>query len=249
MRRSNVRGSGRGNRPLPSFKRRPFVATIAALVVGAAVVATAAAGHPVLRPGESRPAELQQYTLTVPTEREVPTSEIVLKVPTGITFFLVEEVPGWERRIVKRNGLVDEVHWTGGEIPPDSYAVFHFIARNPVQEGDLVWRVLQQYAGGEVVRWIGESGTETPAARTVISETAVPIDVLDVVSGGGGPSGGQTPGTDGEGAVDENSGGDTRDGLTLGVAIGGAVAGVLALAFALAAWRRSRSAGRRTSPA
>jgi uncharacterized protein YcnI len=219
----------------PFGRRRRAVVTATLLLVMAAVGAPAAFGHAVIKPGASRPADLQQYTLTVPTERDSPTSEIELKVPASITFFLVEQTPGWETQIVRRNERIDEVHWTG-EIPPDQYAVFRFIARNPVQEGELVWPVVQRYESGEVARWIGGPDSSEPASRTTISESAVPDDVVNVTGDGQSAA----PTTEGAG---ETSSGGGRDGLTLAIAVLAAVGSLAAIAVSLMAWRGIRSAG------
>jgi uncharacterized protein YcnI len=212
---------------------------VGAVLLGAAVVAPSAGAHAVVLPGASRPADFQQYTLTVPTERDVPTVEVDLKVPDGITFLLVQNVAGWKTKVIKRNDRIDEIRWTGNEIPVDFFATFKLIARNPVQEGALVWPVVQRYKNGEVVRWIGPAQSDQPAARTTISEKAVPVDTLDVVSGrtstatATAPS---TPATTTEPKAADDGG---RDGLTLAIAIVAAVAAVFALGVALLPRRRT----------
>jgi uncharacterized protein YcnI len=216
--------------PVPSntHDRRGALGVLLACLALAAVVAPAASGHTVIRPAASRPADLQQYTLTVPTEREVATVEIDMKVPEGISFFLVQQAPGWTTEVVRRNERIDEVRWTGSEIPPDHYATFRFIARNPIQEGEISWPIVQRYEGGETVRWIGGPDTDTPAARTNITESAVPEDVVDIVSGS--TSSGEPTPTD---EADDSGSGGSRDGLTLGLAVAALVAGLAALGVSL----------------
>ena len=223
--------------PVPSTRRSALglsLRALLALVAFAAILPSAASGHAIVRPAASRPADLQLYTVTVPTEREVPTVQIDLKIPEGISFLLVQEAPGWKTDVVKKDGRIDEIRWSGAEIAPEHFASFRFIARNPVTEGDIDWRIVQRYAGGEAVRWIGGPDSESPASRTSISESAVPVDVLDIVSGrtAATPSGA----SDGGGSSDD--GGST---LALVVAIGGAVAALAALGLALVALRRSSS--------
>ena len=57
------------------------------------------------------------------------------------------------------------IRWTGSA-PPDQFAEFRLIARNPILEGELVWRITQTYANGETVRWIGPPGSDYPASIT-----------------------------------------------------------------------------------
>jgi uncharacterized protein YcnI len=223
--------------PALSTGRRRTLVAAAVASVSAGVLAPLASGHAIVRPGESRPAEFQEYTVTVPTERDVPTLEVDLKVPEGITFLLVEEAPGWAAKVIKRNDRIDEIHWTGGRIPVDQFATFRLIARNPVAEGELAWRIVQRYQGGEVVRWIGGPDSDTPASRTSVTESAVPVDVVNVQSGN--RTSRQAAAASGAAA---SAGG--RDALTLAIAAAGAAAAVLALALAILTWRRGRSPAR-----
>ena len=84
----------------------------------------------------SRPADLQLYTVVVPTEDDAPTTEVALKVPEGIDFLLVKETPGWEVKIERANDRIDVIRWLGSS-PPDQFAEFRLIARNPILEGLL----------------------------------------------------------------------------------------------------------------
>ena len=70
----------------------------------------------------------------------------------------------------------------GNRIPPDQYDSFQFIARNPVREGELEWKVIQRYTDA-TDRWIGPPDSENPAARTTISETATPVDAINTEEG------------------------------------------------------------------
>jgi uncharacterized protein YcnI len=202
------------------------MAALAALVV-AGIAAPVASGHAVVRPGASRPADLQQYTLTVPTEREVATIGVDLKVPEGISFFLVQQAPGWTTEVVRRNERIDEVRWSGSEIPPDHYATFRFIARNPIEEGPMSWRIVQRYEGGETVRWIGDADSETPAATTTIAESAVPEDVVDVQ---GGSTTTETPASPDDSSSEDDS--SSRESVALGVAIVALVTAMAAVGIA-----------------
>ncbi|HTZ05109.1 MAG TPA: DUF1775 domain-containing protein [Gaiellaceae bacterium] len=159
------------------------LAVLAAAVLVSAWAAASAAAHAVMQPSASRPADLQRYTLTVPNERGVPTVAVRVTVPDGIEFFLVENHPGWTTHVERRNGRVVSVGFEGGSIPVGGYDTFRFIAKNPVREGTIAWDVAQVYKGGEIVDWTGPPGSDTPASRTEIRESAVPVDTVDVVSG------------------------------------------------------------------
>jgi uncharacterized protein YcnI len=134
-------------------------------------------------PFASRPADLQLYTVIVPTETDSATTEVALKVPEGIDFLLVRGTPGWTVKVERKNDRIDVVRWTGSA-PPDQYAEFRVIARNPILEGDLSWKIVQTYADGETARWIGPPGSDSPASVTRLSETAEPVDVATGLNGG-----------------------------------------------------------------
>jgi uncharacterized protein YcnI len=202
------------------------LALLAVLVAAAGVITPAAAGHSIVLPFSSRPADLQLYTVVVPTETDSATEEVALKVPEGIDFLLVKDSPGWEVEIEKKNDRIDVIRWTGSA-PPNQFAEFRLIARNPIVEGDLAWRITQTYADGETVRWIGPPDSDFPASVTVISETAQPVDVATGLNGGEAATG-TTDGTTTAEPADESSS-DTvaRVGAAVALLLGGAAIGGL----------------------
>lgn len=157
------------------MRRAVLIAAVAGLMP-----ASAAHGHAVVQPSAARPADPQVYRVTVPNEMESPTTEVRLRMPAGIDFILVESPPpGWKGEVV-REGKTAEIRWTGGEILPEQYATFRFLVRNPVEEGEITWPIVQRYADGSVQRWIGPPDSDEPASRTAISEQATPQDIVAV---------------------------------------------------------------------
>jgi uncharacterized protein YcnI len=152
----------------------------AAVAAGVAVLATAApaSAHVTLQPAASRPAELQRYTVYVPTERKAATTGVRVRVPAGVDFALVEPVPGWTATVVRQGDRIAELRWSGGRVAPDQYAELHFIARNPVRAGTVTWPALQTYADGKVARWIGSPDSDEPAPRVGVSESAPVVDAV-----------------------------------------------------------------------
>jgi uncharacterized protein YcnI len=214
-------------------RRRKLARSVALLAAGALAVPAAAGAHAVITPGASRPAELQRYTLVVPTEREVPTKSVAVKVPSGIDFLLVEVTPGWKAKLQKRGGKPDVVRFTGGSIPPDGFATFHLIARNPVEQGTLLWKVNQTYADGQSVLWAGPPSSDTAGPRTSITERAVPTDVVDVESGRPAASASPTRAPSAQAAATTTTASSTRPNIALGVAAGALVLALLALVAAI----------------
>jgi uncharacterized protein YcnI len=211
------------------------VAVVAALVCA---FAPSAHGHAVVQPPASRPAEQQVYTLTVPSERSSDVVSVSMQVPAAVESLIVRKTPGWRVSLQREGDRVSVVRWSGNRIPPSQYDSFQFIARNPVREGTLEWKVIQRYTDA-TDRWIGPPDSESPAARTTITESATPVDAINTEEGtpttetpaaGTGQAAADAGGNDGDG------GGDT---LALVLAIGALVVSLSALALSL----RRRRAG------
>jgi uncharacterized protein YcnI len=223
----------------PSLLRR--LSCVGAAAVTILVVAASASAHAVVRPSASRPAELQLYTLVVPTERDVPTVEVDLKVPDGIDFLLVDKAAGWSTRLVRIGDRIDQVQWKGASVPPKFYATFTFIARNPLLASSLSWKIIQRYSDGKAVRWIGQPESDAPAATTTITEKAVPVDVVAGLNGGPQSSATYDPAANATAAPSTQGGGE-RDGLTLALAIAACVIATVALVGWLSTLRRRSDA-------
>ena len=149
----------------------------------------------------------------------------------------MRKAPGWNVRLQKQGDRVAVVRWTGNRIPPNQYDSFQFIARNPVKEGTLVWKVIQQYTDA-TDRWIGPPDSESPAAQTTITESATPVDAINTESGApaSGEAGAEAPRRPrpaAGGGEDEDS-----DALPLILGIAALVAGLGALGLTLAGRRR-----------
>ena len=100
--------------------------------------------------------------------------------------------------------------------------------RRPPKPGTIAWKALQTYEGGEVVRWIGEEGSEYPAAFTEVSASAAKANA-------GGESGeAAEPEASAVAPVTAVASEDNgRDGLTLGLAVGALLLGLVAVALAM----------------
>ena len=209
------------------------------VVVAAGALAPAAASHSIVLPFSSRPADLQLYTVVVPTESDSPTTEVALKVPDGIDFLLVKESPGWQVKTERRDDRIDVIRWTGSA-PLDSFAEFGLIARNPILEGPISWKITQTYGNGEVVRWIGPPASEFPASVTHISETAEPVDVASGLNGGDVPGSGGAASESEASSETASAASDSSDTVARAGAAAALLIGLGALGATLLARRRAR---------
>ena len=145
----------------------------AAVGVGAMLaVAAPAHAHVVVSPEEVTAGEYETLTVSVPTEKEIPTTEIRVEVPEGFLLSGVQPVPGWEHAFEEDRGVVTAVTFSGGEIRPREFQQFLVQAQAPEEPGGYPWKAAQTYEDGSVVEWTGAPDSEEPAS------------VVEVVSGG-----------------------------------------------------------------
>ena len=150
---------------------------IAAAATGVLALAPAAFGHAIVSPPIAKAKVLQQFTLSVPTEKEgATTTRVELTVPDGFAIDSFEPAPGWARSGIGLSGsTIRSVTWSGGNVPTDEDAVFRFNASIP-KSGTVIFRVRQTYSSGKVVDWTGTESSDTPAPL---------VDGVSSLGGGG----------------------------------------------------------------
>jgi uncharacterized protein YcnI len=154
------------------MKRLSFVVS-GVLGVGAMLAVSAPAwAHVVVSPEEVTAGDYETLTVSVPTEKEIPTTEIRVEVPEGFLLSGVQPVPGWEHTFEEDGGVVTAVTFSGGEIRPREFQQFLVQAQAPEERGEYPWKAFQTYKDGSVVEWTGAPDSEEPAS------------VVEVVSGG-----------------------------------------------------------------
>ncbi|MBC1496994.1 DUF1775 domain-containing protein [Listeria welshimeri] len=136
------------------------------------VIPFQASAHVSVSPNESTVKSWETYTMKVPSEKEMSSKKIVLKIAKGVSFESYEPVPGWTTTVDKKNGTVT---WQteGNGIEKGQFQRFSFIAKNPSEEGDVAWNAYQYYEDGSIVEWVGAEDSETPHATTkILKESA-----------------------------------------------------------------------------
>ena len=152
------------------------------LLVGAGTLSTCtmltvsapAWAHVVVSPEGVAAGDYETLTVSVPTEKEVPTTKIRVEVPEGFLLSGVQPVPGWKHSFEEDGGVVRAVTFSGGEIRPREFQQFLVQAQAPEEPGEYPWKAFQTYKDGSVVEWVGPPESEEPAS------------VIEVISGGSG---------------------------------------------------------------
>jgi uncharacterized protein YcnI len=145
---------------------------LAALAAGAPAQA-----HVTLAPSSVVAGQAAALTFRGPNER--PTSatiEFAVQLPTDTPLAAVTVVPqpGWQTVVTMRGAVVDTITWRGGAIAPGSVGAFAIrTGPLPAVTHPLIFKAVQTYANGEVVRWIQERAPGEP-------EPPFPAPVLTV---------------------------------------------------------------------
>ena len=140
-----------------------------------------ALAHVTIMPDTSRPGETGEFGFRVQNERaDAATDKLEVFIPDGVP---VEAEPARGWTITRIPG---GLQWSGSSIPPGRTEEFKVRLGPLPDRGQLVFKALQYYADGQVVRWIQDptDDAERPAA------------VLDL---GGGDATGTGTGDDGGG--------------------------------------------------
>ena len=166
------------------------VLTGALWVTGAAT----AMAHVTVNPNEATKGGFATFDVRVPTERsDAGTTKVELQLPEDqpIASVSVEPVPGWTYAVTKRHlatPLVDDdgnkiedvvsvITWaaaSGNAIKPGEFMEFPIsVGPLPDKAGSLVFKAVQTYDSGEVVRWIetaekGQPEPEHPAPAVTL---------------------------------------------------------------------------------
>jgi uncharacterized protein YcnI len=148
-------------------KRRRHVVAILAATTASLALAGPAFGHAIMSPPVAEAKVLQQFTLSVPTEKEgATTTRIILTVPSGFSVDSYEAEPGWTRTVAAtgsgEDAVVNKITWSGGRVPTEEDSVFRFNA-DATSSGTLTFTVRQYYSDGSVVDWSGDESSDTPA--------------------------------------------------------------------------------------
>ncbi len=140
--------------------------------------------HVTVKPGEAGIATYQTFTVSVPVEKDLPTTGVRLTIPAGVTAVMPNAKAGWkidlthlaaevggadQKDAERPRKQVTEIAWTGGVIPAGQRDEFVFSAKVPSAESTLQWKAYQQYQDGSVVAW--ERDPKQPAAKNAAGKS------------------------------------------------------------------------------
>ena len=195
---------------MPACRR---AAIVGAITLAGLAIAASASAHVTVSPTSLPQGSTAELTFKVPNEEsKANTVELQLQIPTQypIAQVLAKPVPGWKitehtvtlaKPLTTDDGTfttaVDEIDWTGGSIPPGEYQDFQIsVDPLPTDTTQLVFKAVQTYSDGDVVRWIdlttsGNPDPEHPApVLTLTPASAGDSDAAASSTSAAAPAGG-----------------------------------------------------------
>jgi uncharacterized protein YcnI len=186
----------------------------AVCVVVLLTLAGVASAHVTVNPRTAQQGGYTKVAFRVPNERDTAsTTQLEVNFPTDhpLAFVSTRAVPGWTSTVQKATlatpittdegqitETVSKITWTGGKIAPGTFEEFDVsIGPLPTDTDQLVFKALQTYDNGEVVRWIdtaapGAAEPEHPAP--VLKLTPADPSPAATAPTSGAPNSSNTPG-------------------------------------------------------
>ncbi|NUP50591.1 MAG: YcnI family protein [Catenulispora sp.] len=230
---------------LTSGSRRTAV-LLSTAVVSLVAAAAVASAHVTVNPNTAQQGSYTKVSFRVPNEeKDQATTVVEVDLPADhpIASVSVKPVPGWTAAattsalatpIKTDDGdvtqAVTKIVWSGGKIDPGQFQEFDVsLGPLPKDTDQLVFKALQTYADGSVVRWI-----DMPVAG---QEAEHPAPVLHLTAAGA--SGASASPSVALSAVDKSS--TSSDGAARALGVAGLGVGVLGFGTAIVALRRKNS--------
>lgn len=227
--------------------KRPVTAAAIALAATLAFAAPAFA-HVEVTPEQAARGSTATLTFRVPNEKDNASTtkvEIVLPPEHPVTTLTPQPVAGW----TESTSGTASVAWTadaGGGIAPDAVQNFVIaVGPLPSDTDTFVFKALQTYSDGEVVRWIeatppGGAEPDFPAPTLTLTGPAVPTTAAPSTV----PASASTTAASGVSAAPTTAAAhDSDSGVSTGSVIGIVIVVVLALAAGGYSLGRSRRRG------
>ncbi|MEU4691559.1 YcnI family protein [Actinoplanes sp. NPDC023714] len=232
----------------PVLRRAAAVSAVAAAFVLA--VASPAAAHVTVNPSTATQGGYTKVSFRVPNESDTASTtklEVNLPIETPVGSVSLKPVPGWTAATEKSKldtpvevhgapltEAVSKITWTaakGSEIKPGTFQEFD-VSLGPLPAVDqMVFKALQTYSDGNVVRWIDEPTTDG-------TEPESPAPVLKLAAATGAEAAGAASPAAPTATVEASEESDDDGGSPVW-GIAGLVAGLAGLILGLLAYRKA----------
>jgi uncharacterized protein YcnI len=235
--------------------KRSLLGRVGIVSAASAAVLIAAAGpasaHVTVNPNTATQGAYTKVSFRVPTESDkLSTTKVEVNLPadTPIASVSLKPLPGWTAATVKSKlatpiktddgeltEAVTKITWTAdaaSAIKPGQFQEFDVSLGPLPSAGQVVFKALQTYSDGSVVRWIDEPATDG-------SEPEHPAPVLKLAAAGAGTGAAASAAPAATVAAADSDDDDDDGGSGTGWGIAGLVVALGALVLGLLAYRRS----------
>jgi len=184
--------------PLPRWAVR------AAVAAAALVIVAPASAHVVVLPSVAPKGTPTEFTLQVPTERNLPTIAVRVMFPPQVSVYSFQVPPAGftvTPILAKNQSIIGAVF--RGTIPVGEYQAFHFLG-TPFSTGQTLWPAYQTYADGLVKPWNGpveppgavsqESGPTQPGPTSAVTIVNAGSSTATAATSGGSRGSGSDSG-------------------------------------------------------
>jgi uncharacterized protein YcnI len=232
---------------------RSLLGRAGVVMAGAAALVFAIAGpasaHVTVNPSTANQGDYTKVSFRVPSESDTASTtklEVNLPADTPIASVSLRPLPGWTAKttttklvtpIKSDDGDISEavtkIDWTaspGSEIKPGQFQEFDVSLGPLPKTNQIVFKALQTYSDGTIVRWIDEPTTDG-------TEPEKPAPVLKLTAAGTTTASSSAPSVTVAAAGNDNADDGGNGGTAWGIA--GLAAGVVAIIVGLLAYRRS----------
>lgn len=142
-----------------------FAAAAAALVI---LLPAFAHAHVSLWPRESTAGATEKYIVRVPAEGKVASKSVELEVPEGVLVEVLSVPSGWKQEVKRDGNRITAITWLM-DIKPGEFQEFSFIARNPKDKTQIIWKMRQNFADGTSVDMTNTPTGVRPNATTKLA--------------------------------------------------------------------------------
>lgn len=138
-------------------------------LVASLLIVLPVSAHVTVKPADVTTASYTTFVASVPNEKDIPTVELRLLIPDGLSSVTPTVKPGWvittettESAEAGGHGgaQITSITWSGGSVPKGQRDDFTFSAKTPDNAGELQWKAYQTYADGTVVAWDRAEGDQ-----------------------------------------------------------------------------------------
>jgi uncharacterized protein YcnI len=139
-----------------------------------------ASAHVVVYPKEAVQGSYEKFTVRVPSEKDVPTIKVEVKIPETVEISRTMPLAGWKSELTKdANGKVTSVIWTttADGLTSTEFGEFSMQGKIDNAATSIIWKAIQTYKDSSIVEWTGDEKSKYPASLTIVNPASANTSV------------------------------------------------------------------------